>query len=80
MGSWQNAAGAPGGGKCSLHSGQDGRRLRAITCQQAGDTFGFDATNVGDADGDGKTDFLITSGWSPARGPRTGRVFLIAGE
>ena len=44
-----------------------------------GDTLGFDATGLGDVDGDGAVDFLLTSGWSEVRGPRTGRVFVVAG-
>jgi hypothetical protein len=30
-------------------------------------------------DGDGGADFLVTSAWSPIKGPRTGRVFILAG-
>ena len=73
VGAWQNAEAAPSGGKCYLLSGADGRELATWTCKQAGDTFGFDAVGLGDVDGDGALDFLLTSGWSPARGAKTGR-------
>ncbi len=79
VGAWQNAEGAPSAGKCYLLSGADGSLLAAYTCRQSGDTFGFDAMGLGDVDGDGGIDFLLTSGWSPALGPRTGRTFVIAG-
>ncbi len=79
VGAWQNREGAPSGGKVYLHSGKDGELLTAWTCKQAGDTFGFDAQGVGDVNGDGRVDFLLTSAWSPARGQKTGRVFIIAG-
>ena len=79
VGAWQNAEHAPSAGRCALHSGKDGRLLAEYTCRQAGDTFGFDATGIGDVDGDGAIDFLLTSAWSPVHGPRTGRVFVVAG-
>jgi hypothetical protein len=64
----------------TLLSGKDGAPLRAITCKVRGDTFGFDATGMGDVDGDGRIDMLLTSAWSGVSGTRSGRVFLIAGE
>ncbi|MDA7977853.1 MAG: FG-GAP-like repeat-containing protein [Pirellulales bacterium] len=79
VGAWQNKEGAPSGGKVYLYSGADGALLTTWTCLQQGDTFGFDAQGIGDVDGDGRVDFLLTSAWSPARGPKTGRVLIIAG-
>ncbi len=79
VGAWQNAEVAPSAGKCYLYSGKDGELLATYTCRQAGDTFGFDATGLGDVDGDGTPDFLLTSAWSAVSGPKTGRVFVIAG-
>ena len=69
----------PSGGKVYLYSGASGKQLAAWTCKQQGDTFGFDATGLGDVDGDGAIDFLLTSAWSPVHGPKTGRVFIFAG-
>jgi hypothetical protein len=80
VGAWQHASGAPSGGRVTLLSGKDGAPLRAITCKVRGDTFGFDATGMGDVDGDGRIDMLLTSAWSGVSGTRSGRVFLIAGE
>lgn len=80
VGAWQSARAASSGGRCALHSGKTGALLRTITCRVPGDTFGFDATGLGDVDGDGELDFLVTSGWSRVNGSRSGRVFVLAGE
>ena len=78
VGAWQFGGAAVGAGKCTLHSGADGRLLASYTCRTPGDTFGFDAVTLGDTDGDGTDDFLITSAWSGVRGFHSGRVFLIS--
>lgn len=80
VGAWQHASAAPAGGRAYLYSGKDGSLLRTWTCQVMGDTFGFDATRLDDVDGDGKMDYLLTSAWSAVEGPRSGRMFVIAGE
>lgn len=79
VGAWQHARAARSGGKVYLHSGKSGALLRTITCRVPGDTFGFDATGLGDVDGDGEVDLLVTSGWSRIAGSRSGRVFVLAG-
>ena len=80
LGAWQHATGAISGGRVYVYSGRTQKLLRTITCRTAGDTFGFDTTSLGDVDGDGATDFLITSGWSGVNGFQSGRLFVIAGE
>ena len=80
VGAWQYAGAAQSGGRVYIHSGKDGSVLRTITCRIPGDTFGFDAASVGDVNGDGKVDLLLTSSWSHINGFRAGRMFLIAGE
>ena len=81
IGAWQNREGAASGGKVYLYSAAGkGRLLRSWTCKQSGDTLGFDACGIGDVDGDGFVDFLLTSAWSNRRGQKTGRVFIVAGE
>lgn len=77
---WQHAGGAPSGGKLYLISGADGSTMRTITGDVPGETLGFDTTNVGDVDGDGATDFLVTSAYSAINGWHAGRVLVIAGE
>ncbi len=80
VGAWQHSDAAPSGGKVYLLSGKDGSEIRSWTCQVMGDTFGFDATNVGDIDGDGAIDFQLTSAWSAVSGAKSGRVFIVAGN
>lgn len=78
VGAWQYGKAAMSGGKAYLYSGRDGRLLKAYTCRTPGDTFGFDAVGLGDVDGDGTMDLLITSGWSGVSGHHSGRVFVIS--
>jgi hypothetical protein len=80
IGAWQHAAAAPSGGKVYLFSGQTGLLLRTWTGKVPGETFGFDATGVGDVDGDGTIDFLLTSAWSAVNGVRSGRMFIVSGK
>ncbi len=79
IGAWQNGSAAPSGGKVYLYSGADGSLMRAITGKVMGETFGFDATGVGDVDGDGTPDLLLTSAWSAIHGGRSGRMFIVSG-
>ena len=78
VGAWQCRRAAISGGACYVHSGVEGKRLASITCREGGDTFGFDAVGLGDVDGDGRTELLLTSGWSDVHGPQTGRVFVVS--
>jgi len=80
IGAWQYAGAATSGGKAYLYSGKDGSLMRTITCRIPGDTFGFDATGIGDVDGDGVIDFLLTSAWSGVKGFQSGRMFVISGK
>jgi hypothetical protein len=77
VGAWQYAGAAISGGRGYLYSGKDGHLMKTFTCRTPGDTLGFDAVTMGDIDGDGTADFLITSGWSGVHGFHSGRVFLI---
>jgi len=79
VGAWQYSGAAIGGGRAYLYSGKDGRLIKTFTCRTPGDTFGFDAVTMGDVDGDGMSDFLITSGWSGVHGFHSGRVFIVSG-
>jgi hypothetical protein len=78
VGAWQYAGAAPSAGRATLFSGKDGHVLKTFTCRIPGDTFGFDAVGMGDVDGDGTDDLLITSAWSGIRGYRSGRVFIVS--
>ena len=78
VGAWQYGGAAISGGRSYLYSGKDGTLLKTYTCRTPGDTFGFDAVGMGDVDGDGTTDFLITSAWSGIHGFHSGRMFIIS--
>jgi len=78
VGAWQYAGAALSGGRATLFSGKDGHVLKTFTCRIPGDTFGFDAVGMGDVDGDGTDDLLITSAWSGIRGYRSGRLFIVS--
>ena len=78
VGSWQYSATAISGGRAYLYSGRDGRLMKTYTCRVPGDTFGFDAAGMGDVDGDGTADFLITSAWSGIHGFHSGRMFIVS--
>lgn len=80
VGAWQYSGAAVGGGRAYLYSGKDGHLIKTFTCRIPGDTFGFDAVTMGDVDGDGMADFLITSGWSGVHGFHSGRVFIISSD
>jgi hypothetical protein len=78
IGAWQYAGAAISGGRIYVHSGKDGRLLRTITCRTPGDTLGFDSVGIGDTDGDGTVDLLLTSAYSGINGYRSGRVFIVS--
>lgn len=80
IGSWQHASAAPSGGKIYVYSGKDGSLIRTLTGKIAGETLGFDTTGIGDVDGDGVVDLLLTSAWSAINGTRSGRMFIISGK
>ena len=79
IGAWQQGSGSPGGGKIYVYSGKTGEIISTITGKVMGETFGFDTTGIGDVNGDGKIDYLITSAWSSINGFQSGRVYIIAG-
>ena len=43
-----------------------------------GDTLGFDAAGLGDIDGDGGADLLLSAAWSAVHGHHSGRVFVVS--
>ncbi|HEX6975676.1 MAG TPA: FG-GAP-like repeat-containing protein [Vicinamibacterales bacterium] len=79
VGAWQHSAQAASAGRAYLYSGKDGALLRTITGRIPGETFGFDAVGIGDVNGDGLVDLLMTSAWSGIAGNHSGRMFVIAG-
>ncbi len=61
---YTNSEGAPFAGKTYLFSGLDGAVLRTMTGNIPGDLQGVDAVGLGDLNGDGWQDYLITGGAS----------------
>lgn len=47
-------------------------------CRRYAAADGARARGLGDVDGDGTSDFLVTSGWSGATGYHAGRVLLFS--
>jgi len=80
VGAWQYSGAALSGGRAYLYSGADGRLMKTFTCRTPGDAFGFDAVALGDVDGDGTIDFLITSAWSGVSGFHSGRIFIVSSD
>jgi len=79
-GSWRNNDGAEAGGAAFLYSGSDGRLLACFTGRFPGRTFGHDAIGIGDVDGDGLIDLLITNAGNSGVQPREiGHVYLFSG-
>ncbi len=61
MAAWISPQGAPNGGKTFVYSGADGSVLETFTHTFPQSGFGFDAAPMGDVNGDGKMDYLITA-------------------
>ncbi len=80
IGAWQFNGAAPSGGKIYVYSGKDATLIRSLTGRVPGETLGFDATGLGDVNGDGIPDLLVTSAWSGINGTRSGRVLVISGK
>jgi hypothetical protein len=80
VGNWKNYDGARAGGAALLYSGRDGKLLESYTGRFPGRTFGHDAIGIGDVDGDGTIDLLITNAGNSGEQPfETGHVYLFAG-
>ena len=79
IGAWKSEQGGATAGKAYLYSGRTGELVRSYECIVPRTTFGFDAVGLGDLDGDGGIDFLITAAWCRGVGEKTGRAFVIAG-
>lgn len=76
LAAWLSNAGGTQAGKAFVYSGATGGVLETFTHDVPGATFGFDAAGLGDVDGDGKADYVITAAWDLSQ---RGVVYVIAG-
>ncbi|MBY5162463.1 FG-GAP-like repeat-containing protein [Salsipaludibacter albus] len=74
-----SGAGAPTAGKAWVRSGRTGDVLQEITSTTAGENFGVDALGLGDVDGDGRTDFVVTAVGLSFAGTAPGTAYVVAG-
>ncbi len=70
-------AGASGGGKVYLLSGADNTILHTITGNVAGDLLGVDALEVGDVNGDGNRDYMVTAVGHDFAGTGVGHMYVV---
>jgi hypothetical protein len=61
LAAYTSSAGAPSGGRAYVVSGRNGQILRRITGAIPGASLGVDAIGLGDVNGDGLPDYLLTT-------------------
>jgi FG-GAP repeat protein/VCBS repeat protein len=61
VGNYTSSDGAPAAGKVQVFSGATGKRLRTITSTTPNENLGFDAVGLGDTNGNGTPDFLVSA-------------------
>lgn len=75
---YHNSEGATRAGKAYVYSGATGALLRTMTSTIGSETLGYDAVQLGDLDGDGFPDYLLSGDIEQGSTGR-GRVYLIRG-
>jgi hypothetical protein len=75
---YHNGEGATRSGKAYVYSGATGSLLRSMTSTIANETLGYDAVQLGDVDGDGFVDYLLSGDIEQGSTGR-GRVYVIRG-
>jgi hypothetical protein len=61
VGNYTSNDGAAAAGKVQIFSGATGKRLRTITSTTPNENLGFDAVGIGDTNGNGTRDFLVSA-------------------
>ncbi len=75
---YHNSEGAANGGKAYVYSGASGQLLRTMTSTMANETLGYDAAQLGDVNGDGLPEYLLSGDVETGSSFR-GVVYVIAG-
>ncbi len=75
---YHNSEGAANGGKAYVYSGASGQLLRTMTSTVANETLGYDAAQLGDVDGDGLPEYLLSGDVETGSSFR-GVVYVIRG-
>ena len=78
LAAWQSSAVTPKGGKVYSYSGKDGRVLHTITGTIEQDALGLDALGVGDLNGDGALDYMLTAVGNDFNGTNVGHIYIVA--
>jgi len=73
VGSYLSSAAVKGGGRLDIFSGATGARIAAIRSTTLGENLGFDAVGLGDTNGDGQPDILVSAATGNA-------VYVISGD
>lgn len=73
VGSYLSSTGAKGAGRVDVFSGATGEPIASITSTRLGENLGFDVVGIGDTNGDGAPDLLV----SAATG---NNVYVISGD
>jgi len=61
VGLYASSAAAPAGGRVIVYSGRTGRKLFDYASPNAGETLGYDAVGLGDVNGDGRIELLLSA-------------------
>jgi hypothetical protein len=76
---YTNSDTAPSSGKVYIYSGQNGQIIRTYTGTIANDWLGAEAFAMGDVNGDGLVDYMLTAYGLAFAGVNGGSAYLVAG-
>ncbi len=79
VGGYTNSDAAPNAGKVYIISGKNGQVIRTYTGTLANDWLGAEAFAMGDVNGDGLVDYMLTAYGLSYVGVGLGQAFLVAG-
>ena len=79
VGDWRDPTAPTGGGSVSVFSGASGSLLFRRYGDKANDRLGLCVSGVGDANGDGRSEFMAGTGWADATIPDVGMARVYSG-